>query len=326
MSDKPYFSVVIPSIGLSENLIKLLNMLNEQTYKRIIEVLIVLDSEILNYDLSFKYLDINFLSLNKLPSEKRNIAAKLAKGEYLILIDDDAYPDFFWIENINKLITNNSNMIYGGPGILPENHNFFQKMVYTILCSKVFTRVSNRYYPENKQLVKEWPTMNFIIKKKLFWSLGGFNVKYWPGEDTEFCLRTEQNNILITYDPSLIVYHNPRSNIIKYFKQILRYGIHRSKLQKSNFKFYNLVYYLPLINLLVLGISIKFYNILILPLFFIYLFLITLAVFELKKKLNYKIIFILSSLIIVPINHIAYTLGIIIGLFSSNHVNSKKGR
>ena len=40
---------------------------------------------------------------------------------------------------------------------------------------------------KNQLQVKELPTVNFIIKKELFKKLGGFDKKFWPGEDTILC-------------------------------------------------------------------------------------------------------------------------------------------
>src|SRR5208337_3387414 len=85
-----------------------------------------------------------------------------------------------------------------------------------------------RYWPVGSiRNVDDWPSVNLLVRKDIFEKVGGFNSKYWPGEDTKLCLDIVKQGKKILYDPDVFVWHHRREGIIRHLKQIGGYGLHR---------------------------------------------------------------------------------------------------
>ncbi len=80
--------------------------------------------------------------------------------------------------------------------------------------------------------VEDWPTVNLLVRKDVFEKVGGFDNTYWPGEDTKLCLDILHAGYKIIYEPKAIVYHHRRSDLLKHFKQIGNYALHRGHFAK----------------------------------------------------------------------------------------------
>jgi GT2 family glycosyltransferase len=82
--------------------------------------------------------------------------------------------------------------------------------------------------PQKARLVDDYPSVNLIIKKECLDAVGGFDIKYWPGEDTKLCLElTRRYGRKIFYSPILVVYHCRRSVFHPHLIQLSRYASHR---------------------------------------------------------------------------------------------------
>ena len=94
--------------------------------------------------------------------------------------------------------------------------------------------------------------------------LGGFDTKFWPGEDTFLCLKIIKGlKKKIIYDPDVLVYHHRRSLFKGHLKQIANYAAHRGyfvkRFPETSLKF---VYFLPsmLVFGLIIGLLLSFLN------------------------------------------------------------------
>lgn len=259
---KPYFSIIIPirveNTYLKETLVKL----NRQTYKNF-EILVITDK----------------ISKSPNPALKRNIGAKKANGRYLVFLDDDSYPTKKFLANIYKLSQKYPQYAgFCGPCLTPPQNNLYQQASGLVWSSWLGSGGAGVYRNSIKsaRFVDDYPTVNLIIKKSDFNQVSGFDIKYWPGEDTILCLKlTHQLNKKILYHPSITVCHHRRSVFIPHLKQISRYALHRGYFAKifpqtsfrlgyllpSLFTFYLItsplhkIYYLLYIYLLLLAIT-----------------------------------------------------------------------
>ena len=169
------------------------------------------------------------------PAVKRDIGAEHAKYEYLAFLDDDAYPAPDWLKVAEKVFQENNVSAIGGPGITPPQNTLLQK------ASGLFYEtylggggMDYRYIPSRKPfLVDDYPTVNLIVSKKAFDSIGGFDNEYWPGEDTKFCHDLVEIGHKILYSPHLIVWHHRRSVLAPHLKQVGNYGKHRGYFAKK---------------------------------------------------------------------------------------------
>lgn len=184
-----------------------------------------------------------FIETSKLPpGKKRDLALQHAKGEYFAFTDDDAYPRNDWLINALEILKDETVGGVGGPAVTATGDNIFEigsgKVYESYLCSG---DLKYRYVPGIKKDVDDIPSVNLIIKKDIFEKVNGFNSKFYPGEDTELCLKIINLGKRIIYDPDTLVYHHRRSLYIKHLKQIKNYATHRGffakKYPQTSFRF-----------------------------------------------------------------------------------------
>ncbi|MCL5090682.1 MAG: glycosyltransferase [Patescibacteria group bacterium] len=166
------------------------------------------------------------------PAYKRNLGAGIAQGKVLAFLDDDSYPSQEWFENaLNILSEERSKDLAGvcGPTLTPPKDNLYQKasgwVWATWLGSGGAGIYRNRIMPRRE--VKDFPSVNLLIKKNDFEKVGGFDINHWPGEDTKLCLDLIKLGKRIIYDPQILVYHHRRAVFLPHLKQISRYALRR---------------------------------------------------------------------------------------------------
>ena len=220
------FSIIIPVRATTPYLKETLEKLKNQKYKNF-EVLVITDKVSLKHDSNIHHLG---------PSFKRNLGAKMAKGEYLAFLDDDSYPSKFWLKNALKVFQNHSTAAaVCGPCLTPPKDNYRRQASGLVWSSWLGSGGAGTYRnsKQSTRLVSDYPTVNLIVKKEDFQKIGGFNNRYWPGEDTILCLnivKKLKKNII--YHPSIVVFHHRREAIKAHLQQITRYAIHRGHFAK----------------------------------------------------------------------------------------------
>jgi len=161
------------------------------------------------------------------PAEKRDIAASVATGQYLVFLDDDSYPEPNLLSLAFEKFTQGA-VALGGPAVTPQTDSFKQKVSGAVFSSKITGGSPERYRPVGEQReVDDWPSVNLMILRDAFLKIGGFNSPYWPGEDTFLCLKLLRAGHRVTYVPNLIVWHHRREGLFRHMKQVGAYGLHR---------------------------------------------------------------------------------------------------
>ena len=161
------------------------------------------------------------------PAEKRDLAARVAAGTYLVFLDDDSYPESNLLSLALTKFTAGS-VALGGPAMTPRSDSFKQKVSGVVLSSRITGGSPERYRPVGEQReVDDWPSVNLMVKRDVFISVDGFDSPYWPGEDTFLCLKLLRAGHKVTYIPDLIVWHHRREGLLRHIKQVGAYGLHR---------------------------------------------------------------------------------------------------
>jgi cellulose synthase/poly-beta-1,6-N-acetylglucosamine synthase-like glycosyltransferase len=161
------------------------------------------------------------------PAEKRDIAAAVATGEYLVFLDDDSYPEPNLLSLAFEKFAEGA-VALGGPAVTPHSDSFKQKVSGAVFSSKITGGSPERYRPVGHQReVDDWPSVNLMVSRQIFLKIGGFNSPYWPGEDTFLCLKLLRAGHRVTYVPKLIVWHHRREGLLRHIKQVGAYGLHR---------------------------------------------------------------------------------------------------
>ncbi|MBL7206045.1 MAG: glycosyltransferase [Candidatus Aenigmarchaeota archaeon] len=170
---------------------------------------------------------------NVSPAEKRDIGAEYSDSEILAFIDDDAFPREDWLKKAEKYFQRPDTVAVGGPGVEHPNDSKRQKASDLVLSSFIGSgSMRRRYKPGKEAEIIDHPTCNLFIRKKAFESIGGFDTKYWPGEDTKLCNSLVKSGRKIVYAPDIVVYHHRRNLFKPHLKQIWRYGFYRGVFAK----------------------------------------------------------------------------------------------
>ncbi len=162
------------------------------------------------------------------PARKRDIALKHAKGEILAFLDDDAYPRRDWLKRALVHFNDPSVAAVGGPALTPPGDSFFQRVSGAVFLTDVGGGAPERYWPVGGvREIDDCPSVNLLVRRDVFESIGGFDTAYWPGEDTLLCRDIIRAGWRIIYDPDVLVWHHRREGLVRHLKQIGRYGLHR---------------------------------------------------------------------------------------------------
>ena len=163
------------------------------------------------------------------PANKRDVGAQQAKGEILAFLDDDAYPRRDWLNNAVRHFENPEIAAVAGPAVTPKDDSFRQRVSGAVFLSPIGGGNVDRYWPgKRRYFIDDWPSVNLLVRKRDFLDIGGFDSRYWPGEDTKLCLDlTHKLRKKIMYDPEVFVWHHRREGLGHHLKQVGGYGLHR---------------------------------------------------------------------------------------------------
>ena len=325
-----FFTIIIPARSNNKYLHdETLPAIEVQTYRNFEVIIIADDMQSFATELKL-YPWLTIIESTKPPGVKRDLGAHQAKGNILAFIDDDTAPFKDWLKNADKLFLRKDDIVAaGGPGILPPNSNFWEKVFDAILVSFMGSGgYTYRFQKEKERKTDDYPSMNLIIRKDVFQALSGFGNDYWPGEDSKLGekLRTVLQKYIL-YHPDLEVYHHRRTSPFGYFKQHWKYGFMRGMFfshgDKNSMRG---VYLLPLLLVVYLFVYLellfaayslkqsdtKFY--MGIPLA-IYLLCVIFAALKSFFK-SYNPLLFVSVVIILPLTHIIYGIGFAAGYTS----------
>lgn len=313
----PGVSIIIPLKRFTPYIREAIKYYEELDYSNF-EIIILPDEK--EEEVLSKKLEIRIIQTGNVgPAEKRDIGAKYAKEEILAFTDDDAYPDKNWLKNAIKTFAIDDNAAaVGGPGITPDSDSFWQRISGNVYSSFIMSGNYRKRYISSGKICEDYdlPSVNLIVKKKIFDEVGGFDSTYYPGEDTKLCLEIKKKGYKIFYNPEVIVYHHRRNLIPHHFKQIANYALHRGffakKYPDTSLK---LQYFLPSIFLMCIigGAFLSFLNS-----FFLKIYLIALGIYfllALGSSLKLNLIESLVTMLAIFFSHLTYGLFFIKGLF-----------
>src|SRR3989344_6066403 len=213
----PLVSVIVPTKTTGYHVIfENLPAMAEQTYKNFEVILLPDTNDPYDSKLLEKYSWLKILPTKEItrPAEKRDLGAKQAQGEILAFLDADAYPHKDWLKNAVEIFNEKAVESICGPGIVPKNADLWERVFDEVFRTWVGTGgLRYRFFPDKERYVDDFPTMNFLVKRKVFNKLGGFNSSYYPGEDSKFCDALVNQGGKIFYHPEVSVYHHRRRDL-----------------------------------------------------------------------------------------------------------------
>lgn len=252
-----------------------------------------------------------------LPAAKRDMGAAEAQGQILAFLDDDAYPGTDWLKQAALSFEDKDVACVCGPAVTPDKDPLLNRASGKVYESIFVSGPARfRYIPLKKRFTDDFPSCNFLIRKDIFLQLGGFNTKFWPGEDTILCLEVVHKlKKKIIYNPLVLVHHHRRPLFKKHLIQVAGYARHRGyflkRYPKTSFR---IGYFVPSAILGAIVISLLLGILLDYKFFYLTLtYLVAVIIFSIQR--NVKLTFLVFAGTILA--HLTYGLNLIIGFLSS---------
>lgn len=320
----PFFSIIIPARNIHKLLIdETLPAINDQSFPSFETIIAVDKRSRHDHRLTGTYDWLRIIQDDQItrPGDKRDAAAAIAKGKILVFIDDDVFPTPHWLAKAHEILQNTDIAALGGPGILPEKVNLWERIFDAVLKTWVGSgRYVYRFTPQKKRFVDDYPTMNLMIRKNIFDKIGGFDNQHWPGEDSKLLNKfITQEKKFILYHPDVAVYHHRRSNLRGHLEQHKNYGKTRGTFaahgdQNSTHMMYIIpalftVYICALI--LIWIFDAPFMSLIAIGLY-LYLGLLSYVFFETYLRTEHLLITI-GAVLIIPLTHLTYGFWFIVG-------------
>lgn len=222
------FSIIIPFQRWNGDLDECLTHIGRQSFGGYEIILLPDSSEQLPQ--RFSHLPITIIPTGHVsPSIKRDRGADIAVGSYLAFIDDDAYPTPDWLHVAHEYLTAHPNVgAVGGPAMTPKTDPLWARVSGAVFLSPLSGGFPERYVPRPpERIVDDWPSVNLIVRRSVFFEAGGYDSAFWPGEDTKLCRDIIAKGHTIVYLPEMLVHHHRRARLQKHLRQVGNYGFHR---------------------------------------------------------------------------------------------------
>ena len=187
---QPLVTVNILSYNRKDDLRHTLQKVFEQDYKNI-EVVVVDNN---SSDNSAEMVKTEFPAVRLLELQKNigiagwNEGAKIAKGEYLLFLDDDSYPVSLTIASVIQ----------------------YRETERTIYALDIRTLDGTSYAPYlyNEEPLRTFVGCGVMMKKIYFEQIGGYDASlFLYCHEIEFCLRAYQHGFYVRFAPDAIVVH-----------------------------------------------------------------------------------------------------------------------
>lgn len=156
-------------------------------------------------------------------SGARNYAIEQARGELILMTDDDCVASSAWITTMVNFLNQNQDVVAVGGQVLAVTPKTF---VEGYIKDKNLLR---RPVRDVNGAIVTLITANVAYRKTVLEIIGGFSVVYTKlripsgGEDLDLAFRAAKVGIL-AYCQEAIVYHNHRSSVQALVKQHFNYG------------------------------------------------------------------------------------------------------
>ena len=222
MTNNVTFSIIIPSFNRKAQLATCVQGIKNQTLAASQFELIIVDDgssdPISSSDLDISPVPRLLVQSNKGPAAARNYGASVARGTFLIFIDDDCTPDPNWLLAIHTQLSKTPDALLGGKTINRLRKNCFAATSQIILDSVY------QHYNRDPEKAYFFSSNNMLVPKKLFRSIKGFDETMRTAEDRDLCDRLYLEKHRLVYAPRAIVYHAHDLTLATFFKQHFDYG------------------------------------------------------------------------------------------------------
>src|SRR5262245_43917682 len=146
-------------------------------------------------------------------SVARNHGLNNATGEIIAYIDDDAYPDPFWLHYLVDCFQQMEYAGVGGPNLPPQDDGMIADCVANAPGGPVHVMLTD-------EIAEHIPGCNMAFRRERLLAIGGFDPRFRvAGDDVDICWRLQEQGWTLGFAPSAVVWHHRRNSFKSYFKQ-----------------------------------------------------------------------------------------------------------
>jgi len=202
------------------------------------------------------YSEIKFIPGSYNASKARNIGAKYATKDYIFFLDSDCLPNIEKLDKINNVEFEEKKIFAG----IYLNDNKFG-----LLSNTMNNYIRSRIVDSNNN-VNFFSSANFIINRKFFIDIGGFNESMDLYEDIDFNVRSKTFGATPILLSELNVFHHKTYNLFNLIKE----GFLKSFKGSLNIFFFKKYYKNIGLNINLKFFLVIFQTLLIFPLIFLF--------------------------------------------------------
>lgn len=191
------------------------------------------------------------------PSRARNIGAREARGEYLIILDSDVVVPAGYLSAVDDYLLGDPVDAFGGPDAASEDFTPVQKAINYAMTSPLTTGGIRGGSANGMEKFKP-RSFNLGCRSSVYRQLEGFNETLRFGEDIDFSLRLIEGGYRTALISKAFVFHKRRVDFRKFFKQVHNSGIARIHLETRHPGSTRLVHLLPALFTILSAISLFF--------------------------------------------------------------------
>jgi len=243
------FSVVIPTYNEKDYLSICLESIISQNYDKDLVEIVIVDGQSTDGTLAVikeyqsKHSRIKcFENVEKKTPNALNIGIKNSIGEVIVILGAHTILDKDFLYFNNKFMNEHNVKVCGGTQY-NIGEGFIQKTI-GLAMELPFAIASAPYrWSKKEQFVDT--VVYAAYNKELFDEIGFFEEKFSISEDAEINWRIRQAGYKIFFSPKIKSYYYPRKSVLKFIKQIFRYGILRVNVIKKHFNALRLFHLIP---------------------------------------------------------------------------------
>ena len=142
-------------------------------------------------------------------SRGNNLAAAQARGQFLVILNNDTVPGPGWLEPLLASLVKGVGI--AGARLVDRDGRVHFAGAYFDPAISAYARLFRHYPPEAVTAPREceaYIACGIALRRELFESVGGFDEGYFQGyEDMDLCLKVRERGLKIEYCPDSVIEH-----------------------------------------------------------------------------------------------------------------------
>ncbi|MEZ5496617.1 MAG: glycosyltransferase [Gammaproteobacteria bacterium] len=213
---QPFVSIIIPVYNHFEHTYQCLKSISEMSEKTEFEVIVIDDCSTDDTENQIKMISGIHYHRQKQNGgfiESCNTGAKLAKGRYLLFLNNDTVVYDLWLDSLINVFEDYPDAGLVGSKLIYPNNQLQEAggIIFSDACGWNYGRLGNPEEPQYNHVreVDYCSGASILISKELFEELGRFDERYKPAyyEDTDLAFAVRNIGKKVYYQPASVVTH-----------------------------------------------------------------------------------------------------------------------